>query len=199
MISVESFKALLQSTPPQELCRKYLFSNYSWMFDQEGGVGLKGDYQDFRKNMASFIGEPLENIAVVGSAKYGFSLSPDKNWKPFDDSSDIDVVIVSDAFFNEIWTAYRLAYYNGYLSVYNNYSKDIFKKFVVVHLEQRPEYKSKYLRDIWLKVTEMQRRVSLEHRISHPIKFRVYSGWGDVEYYHIRSFEYLKENANGTN
>jgi hypothetical protein len=44
-----------------------------------------------------------ENIAIVGSAKIGFSLSPDTFPRLFSRYSDIDVVIVSDHMFDGFW------------------------------------------------------------------------------------------------
>ncbi len=55
------------------------------------------------------LSRPLEvdNSAVllVGSAAAGISLNPNKNFKPFDVNSDIDVAIVSDHFFRIGWHA----------------------------------------------------------------------------------------------
>lgn len=43
------------------------------------------------------------DIVVVGSARIGFSLSPDNFPRRFSDYSDIDVVIVSESMFDEFW------------------------------------------------------------------------------------------------
>lgn len=43
------------------------------------------------------------NVVVVGSAKIGFSLSPDNFPRKFSPNSDIDVVIVSEPMFDEFW------------------------------------------------------------------------------------------------
>lgn len=40
---------------------------------------------------------------MVGSAKLGFSIAPHQLWKPFDDLSDIDMVIVSNSVFDTFW------------------------------------------------------------------------------------------------
>lgn len=44
-----------------------------------------------------------DNVAVVGSAKIGFSLSPDNFPRKFSLYSDIDVVIISEVMFDEFW------------------------------------------------------------------------------------------------
>jgi hypothetical protein len=45
-----------------------------------------------------------DNIGVVGSAKVGFSLSPDSFFRPFSEDSDIDVLIVDERLFDTIWS-----------------------------------------------------------------------------------------------
>ncbi|HEU0301634.1 MAG TPA: hypothetical protein VFR37_19420 [Longimicrobium sp.] len=43
------------------------------------------------------------NVLIVGSAKLGFSIAPKKRYRYFNDRSDIDVVVVSEQLFDEIW------------------------------------------------------------------------------------------------
>ena len=45
----------------------------------------------------------VNRVIVVGSAKLGYSVSPRKGLKPFDDQSDVDVAIVSPALFERYW------------------------------------------------------------------------------------------------
>lgn len=42
-------------------------------------------------------------VIVVGSAKLGFSIAPDKRYKPFSKTSDIDIAIASSQLFDELW------------------------------------------------------------------------------------------------
>lgn len=42
-------------------------------------------------------------VLIVGSAKLGFSIAPRKQFRSFGDTSDIDVVIVSEKLFNSVW------------------------------------------------------------------------------------------------
>jgi hypothetical protein len=46
-------------------------------------------------------------ISLVGSSAVGVSLNPNKNFKLFDVSSDIDVAVVSDYYFTEAWRTLR--------------------------------------------------------------------------------------------
>ena len=48
------------------------------------------------------------SVVFVGSSCTGFSLNPEKDFKEFDDQSDIDIAIVSHHFFNIAWRWMRL-------------------------------------------------------------------------------------------
>ena len=56
--------------------------------------------------MSKTLGVHVNNIAIVGSAKMGFSLSPDKDYRDFNDESDIDLVLVSDGIYKSSWMAF---------------------------------------------------------------------------------------------
>jgi hypothetical protein len=43
-------------------------------------------------------------VLVVGSAKLGFSIAPNKRYRPFGESSDIDVALCSSQLFDDIWS-----------------------------------------------------------------------------------------------
>ena len=43
------------------------------------------------------------SVILVGSAKLGFSPKPGQYFKPFSDKSDIDIAIVSEQLFTQIW------------------------------------------------------------------------------------------------
>lgn len=44
-----------------------------------------------------------QDIFLVGSAKLGFSIAPHKRYRPFGDSSDIDIAIVSHDLYQRVW------------------------------------------------------------------------------------------------
>src|SRR6266852_5737731 len=65
----------------------------------------------FRHALGNGLGVGRADIRVIGSARFGFSLTPGRDLGKFRDSSDIDVVIVSDALFDELWLALLRAAY----------------------------------------------------------------------------------------
>ena len=64
-------------------------------------------YRKWRQKLGAAIGVDPCNISVIGSACVGVSLSPHKGLSKFEDSSDIDVAIISDFHFNVAWRALR--------------------------------------------------------------------------------------------
>lgn len=46
-------------------------------------------------------------VAVVGTANWYYSLNPNKDFKPFNDSSDVDTVVVSQQHFMDAWEELR--------------------------------------------------------------------------------------------
>jgi hypothetical protein len=63
----------------------------------------------------------------------------------------------------------------------------------MVPAKDRKEYRTSYLRDIWLQMRKMEREAGTQHRLSNSINFRIYSAWSDAENYHAHSLEKLRK------
>lgn len=61
------------------------------------------EHVELKQRVAAKFSVHHTDVLVVGSAKLGFSIAPGKRWRPFRDTSDIDVAIVSRELFEEIW------------------------------------------------------------------------------------------------
>lgn len=64
-----------------------------------------GAWDTFRDELVSELDVSRADIRVVGSGRFGFSMKPYFNLKSFDDTSDIDVVIVNPELFDQLWLA----------------------------------------------------------------------------------------------
>ena len=64
-------------------------------------------YRKWRQKLGAAIGVDPCNICLIGSACVGVSFNPNKGLSKFEDSSDIDVAIVSDFHFNVAWRSLR--------------------------------------------------------------------------------------------
>jgi hypothetical protein len=99
------FKADLASLSLGEVYARYILSDACM-----GMIGV--DERHLRDRIATRFSIDLKNIIIVGSAKVGFTLRhkpASENaeerpaFSPFSQNSDVDVAIVSDALFDNIW------------------------------------------------------------------------------------------------
>lgn len=60
-------------------------------------------WAEFRNEIALGLGADPATIRVVGSGRLGFSLKPSNNLRGFQDTSDIDVVVVNPNLFDDLW------------------------------------------------------------------------------------------------
>jgi len=98
MPTKEEFTDLLRSRDIEEIVRGYLFEGETHIFRSKPSA-----YVSFRARLGSALGCSPEDVKLVGSAKLGFSLDPDNYGKAFSARSDLDVVVVSAAMFDQAW------------------------------------------------------------------------------------------------
>lgn len=65
------------------------------------------EYVRWRHEVAGTLGVDAMAVQLVGSARLGYSLNPSKNFKLFDESSDLDVAIISPDIFETSWRELR--------------------------------------------------------------------------------------------
>lgn len=90
------FRTDLATARPRDLCRRFLIFGSCALLDDDRYFSLKAAIAE------KFSIHPNE-IIVVGSAKLGFSIAPEKRYRPFGDTSDIDVAVVSPQLFDFVW------------------------------------------------------------------------------------------------
>lgn len=61
------------------------------------------NYVRWRHRVAAHLGVDPMAIHLVGSARLGYSMNPIKNYKNFDETSDLDIAVVSSEFFDRAW------------------------------------------------------------------------------------------------
>tara|TARA_Y100000296_G_scaffold85988_1_gene124254 strand:- start:4152 stop:4754 length:603 start_codon:yes stop_codon:yes gene_type:complete len=64
-------------------------------------------FEEWRYQLSSLIGVDASEVIITGSGAFGVSLNPNKNYRMFDESSDIDVAIISEYHFNISWRFLR--------------------------------------------------------------------------------------------
>lgn len=187
----QAFKHAINTMPSLEFCWNHLFDAEAWVFTAASGLSAVGTYHGFRVTVANAVNTSPNNIAIVGSGKYGFSMAPGKAMQPFREGSDIDVVIVSPELFEKVWRDIRTAVYSGYSNLKGMHSNQIILRFIV--LDTVNKYSTKYLRDTALIIADLAKQLNLATRIQRPFKFRVYASWEDVEFYHSMGVSKLRD------
>ena len=115
-MSIANFRAALR-----ELTVDQLFDQYISV--EECAAHLDFDQHALRDRIARRFNVSDEQVQIVGSAKLGFTLvdkymdtdDPRPAFSLFDDNSDIDIAIVSDRLFDEIWKiVFEMWHSSGY-------------------------------------------------------------------------------------
>ncbi len=95
------FKCQLPIFDEKTLVRKFLTSGDCYVVD-------KDTYLDLKTTIADHFSIHPNEVIIVGSAKLGFSIAENlgkskHRYRQFSDTSDIDVAIVSQGLFDQIW------------------------------------------------------------------------------------------------
>jgi hypothetical protein len=194
--SVESIKRDLKILSEKEFLVRYLLRSDNWYFSkyQSKSEADSITQMDILKEILNkYIGVAFHNVLMVGSGKIGCSLSPNKDFKKFDDgddNSDIDIAIISSKLFDYLWEKIRIEYSIKYIDQYEQITSSIFRGFINERnfkniSEVRPDWNAR----IDSANKSLQRHLS----IYHPVNYRIYRSWEDLEAYHILGIKKLKE------
>jgi len=99
---IDSFKTELVSDQLSLVVQKWVIDRTPHVFD-----GDQIEYVIWKSRLAEKIGVDGRAITLIGSASVGFSLSPEKNYREFNEESDIDIAIVSAHHFELAWHSIR--------------------------------------------------------------------------------------------
>lgn len=95
---IDKFKADLLSQPLEDVVQRYVFTGSPFAF-RDAPTKLNV----LRKHLAQRLDVSEDNVIVVGSAQTGFSLDPNAFPREFHDGSDIDVLVVDEKLFDDVW------------------------------------------------------------------------------------------------
>ena len=98
-MTVIEFQEILKSNSVSdlEIVQTHFAFGKPYVFDDEN------KYFHLKKVISEHFKVSHEKVIMIGSAKLGFSIAPNKLWKPFNDESDIDMVVIDDQVFNAFW------------------------------------------------------------------------------------------------
>jgi hypothetical protein len=90
------FKADLTSTPAPTIVQRHITFGDCYLLSPD-------DHFQLKALIAEHFSIHTSEVVVVGSGKLGFSIAPDKRYREFGETSDLDVALVSDRLFDRIW------------------------------------------------------------------------------------------------
>lgn len=183
MAEVDEFKEkLIGDDGVEVVSSEYLFSSKVWFFSQKFNNGKQYEqYDSFKAYFSKHLKLPTNDVAIVGSAKTGFSLAPAKDFSVFHDGSDIDVAIVSPRIFRDSWDAYLQLKSSNRLPDQKSIARDIFRRFVTL---KNPPAGSKFFEE-WSKLVDpFKKDLQLTFGMPNEINYRIYKSWDDAKTYH---------------
>lgn len=189
-MNVEEMKAAIESTPAEEIYNELYISGDVWLFKKLFKDNWFLQYDEFKKYIAKKLDVHYNNVGIAGSAKLGFSLNPQKDYKAFDETSDIDIIIVSQRLFYEFWEQYLNDSYNLTTRIKNiNYvCFCIFRKYLTLDCFRNNDYYND-----WQKKTgDFEKDIQLLFQIENDIHYRIFESWDSVKMYYISSINRLK-------
>lgn len=99
----ESFIALLQGQTPTRFIEDQLFDRVPHIFGAD-----RTAFANWKRALGERLDVDPACLNLVGSSATGFSLNPNRNFKTFDESSDVDVAVISSHHFTVGWRYLRM-------------------------------------------------------------------------------------------
>lgn len=205
-VDQNTLKADLLSMSERDFYIKHILKTRNWYFSQYkklNGDDFINEIDHFREIVSSGLQVNFHSVKIVGSAKIGYSLSPDHVLRPFElsleeeKSSDIDIAIVSSKMFDYLWEMIRHSK-EIYNPINNAHFIDTTKSIYNGYIKEGILYKLKNIKSWWKeKVKPVTEALQYEMAIEHHISYRIYRSWEDIEAYQVRSIHISKKKLEG--
>lgn len=189
------YKEDLLKIPVEEVYNKYIIGGDVWYFKDKYGENWFDIYDQFKIFISKKLEVHYNDIAIAGSAKLGFSLNPTKNFRLFNEESDIDIIVISRKYFYLFWDSYRR---DSYAEVrtpnFNKVCFGIFRKYII--FDGFKKNNLDYLK--WLKKTQgFEKNLQLEFEIENSIHYRIFESWDAAKDYYKASIVKSKKIIQG--
>ena len=179
---IDSFKNDYFQLPTDILISKWILENIPFIFH-----GDKQHYLEVKSLLSKQIQIDSCSIVFVGSSSVGFSLSPNKHFKRFDDTSDIDIAVISHYYFDIAWRTIR--------NIDIHSQPPLVQRFIIEH-RNRLIYWGTIATDKilgllpfgvqWLKAIEALKTDPIFK--DRKISFRLYQDYEALRQYHVNNF-----------
>jgi hypothetical protein len=141
-------------------------------------------YLRLRTEVANKYNLHPNDVLVVGSSKLGFSIAPYKRYRHFCNMSDVDVVIVSQVLFDQLWE--KVHYYvehGGYWERFNVFKEYLFNGWI--RPDKLPsEHSFEWAKEWWEFFNVLSRSGNYS---TFKVRGAIYRSWYFLESYQQRS------------
>jgi hypothetical protein len=173
----------------------WYFSNYLKVSEAE----MLKSIDDLREIISKTLKISFNSIQLVGSAKIGVSLKPQKDicLQPFKEDgehiSDIDVALISNELFS--YWKHLIKIKRKYISTTENtHFNNIFWSTNNGYINVHDIVSISIIKNEWLNLqNEIKRRISDNLNIRHELTYRIYKDWDFLEKYQLKSIKDSKE------
>ncbi len=99
---VDEFKYELIDNPTSFICSKWVLDRIPFVFNEDRIAFLK-----WKEELAERLEIDPKSMVLIGSGSCGFSLNPFKDYREYNDKSDIDIAVISELYFDIAWRTLR--------------------------------------------------------------------------------------------
>lgn len=184
---IATFKENIKTKSAIDIYIDYVMAGDVWVFLKNYGESWYHHYDEFRLYVSKKLDVHYNDIAIAGSGKLGFSINPEKNFKKFDENSDIDIIIISQELFYSFWKEYFNDSYSA--TGIKNIGKiafGIFRKYLFLDGFKNSNL---YYRNWMVKTRGFEKDLQLQFGIENEIHYRIFESWGVAQAYYVNSIE----------
>lgn len=173
---IARFKSDLRAYSVDEVVQRHITYGTAFALDGE-------QYFELKSLIACKFGLHHSEVLMVGSGKLGFSIVESKRYRPFGDTSDLDIALISPALFDAIWLdAYEYWRAKSFWPEYAQFKEYLFRGWIRPD-KLPPAHTFRRNSDWW----EFFREVTASQRFGpYRIRAGLYRSWSFLEAYQTK-------------
>jgi hypothetical protein len=186
-MTADDLKRALAAMDAEQVFDEILLAPSAHFFRNRFGEAGDEQYERFQTLVGKVFNISPSGVALIGSAKLGFSLNPAHLFREFRRGSDFDVAVVCEEAFEALWSTYRNTAYRNPGRNLTDQRNAIFKMFVTTESLQNKDDDF----ELWerTRLGPLRRRIGDTFDFYGDVKFRIYRSHEPFRYYHIRGIE----------
>ena len=183
----------LRAISPTEFVENHIFDRVPAIF-----LGDRALFVNWKRMLAKSLEVDPACITVVGSAATGASLNPSKNFKVFDEGSDVDVAVISYHHFTLAWRYLRMNAARR-LSV-DNRTRNAWDEHVHRYIYWGTIATDRLLGVLPFGLAWLKARAAIAEApptVGRSVNLRIYADYDSLRAYHVHGIRSLREQEKG--